>query len=114
MTLDGLGRVVATQTSLNEKQSREFDEQGQLVFESYPYAMGTPEVGDKYQYDALGRRTITWRRYRATGHLPLAGSCTELSSCKFAIAYDDRLPVHPVTGCELDTRFPAAGLRPYV
>jgi RHS repeat-associated protein len=90
MTLDGMGRVLATQTSLNERQSREFDELGRLAFESYPYEAGSAEIGDRYDYDHLGRRTITFRRYRPTAHLPLAGSCTDPASCQLTITYDDR------------------------
>ena len=86
MTLDGLGRVIETANSLGESQSRTFDTFGRLSFNSYPFGAGIPVVGDKFEYDALGRPTIISRRFVPAG----AGSCTDAASCRERISYNDK------------------------
>jgi RHS repeat-associated protein len=87
--LDGLGRVIGTDNSLGEKQTEEFDVLGQLIFSSYPWGNGLPEVGTKLDYDGLSRNTTTSRRYLPTSHRPLSGQCVDPNSCQLAVAYDD-------------------------
>jgi len=91
MTLDGLGRVTRTDNSLGESQSRSFDRFGRLIFNSYPFGSGIPEIGDKFEYDALDRPTITSRRFLATG------SCTDAASCKQQIFYNDKTHCRTIT-----------------
>jgi RHS repeat-associated protein len=91
MTLDGLGRVTRTDNSLGESQSRSFDRFGRLIFNSYPFGSGIPEIGDKFEYDALDRPTITSRRFLATG------SCSDAASCKQQIFYNDKTHCRTIT-----------------
>jgi RHS repeat-associated protein len=86
-TLDGLGRVIETRTSLGVRRTWEYDGMGRLVFTSYPFATGAPEVGDRFEYDGLGRPTTTSRRFMATGHRPLAGACVDVNACKVTVVY---------------------------
>jgi RHS repeat-associated protein len=86
---DGRARVVGTENSLGEKQTREFNNLDQLIFNSYPWGNGVPEVGEQFDYESLGRRTMTRRRYLPTQHLPLVGQCSDPSSCQLAIVYND-------------------------
>lgn len=86
-SLDGLGRVTRTSDSLGEVQTREYDEFGRATFVSSPFKIGGVEIGDRTEYDALGRRTATLRRFAATGHLPLTGACTDAASCQVAVSY---------------------------
>jgi RHS repeat-associated protein len=85
--LDGLGRVIESNTSLGRRQTREYDGMGRLVFSSYAFGAGQPEVGDRFELDGLGRPTATHRRFVAIGHRPLTGGCAEPSACKVAVAY---------------------------
>ena len=88
-TLDGLGRVIESKNSLAipDLQTSEYDALGRLAFKSYPFAAGSAEVGDKFEYDGLGRPTVTLRRYVVTGHRPLLGQCANSPSCKLSINY---------------------------
>jgi YD repeat-containing protein len=54
-SLDGFGRVVATDRSENLKTSRTYDACGRITFESDLYT--TSALGDTRQYDVLGRVT---------------------------------------------------------
>ena len=96
-SLDGLGRVVASDNSLGEQQTQEFDALGQLIFGSYPWGNTLPEVGNKFDYDSLGRGTITSRRFLVSGHRPLSGQCVDSNSCQLSVVYDDARHCHNVT-----------------
>ncbi|MCS6320166.1 MAG: RHS repeat protein, partial [Nitrospira sp.] len=85
--LDGLGRVIEEYDSLGDKQTREYDTLGRVIFASYPFATGDPEAGERVQYDALGRPTTTQGRFLASTHRPLTGSCAEPGKCKTTITY---------------------------
>ena len=80
---------------------------GQLIFNSYPFvvaANGSPTstiVGEKFDYDALGRKTFDTKRYQPNypsgSYSSNGGECTDTnaantssSTCTTAIAYDDR------------------------
>lgn len=55
VTLDGVGRVVATQDAVGVKTDVQFDPEGRRIYESYPFT-GT-STGTTLQYDGLGRIT---------------------------------------------------------
>jgi RHS repeat-associated protein len=96
--LDGLGRTIWLDNSLNERQLRDFDALGRLIFSSYALKTGDPEVGEEYDYDSLGRRTLTSLRFLATHHVPLLGQCTNVTECTTAAAsFDDSQHCRSVT-----------------
>lgn len=86
-TVDGLGRAVELKNSLGDMVRREHDAFGRVSFLSYPFRAGAPEVGDRFEFDALGRPTVTSRRFVATGHGPLTGACSVASACKSSTTY---------------------------
>ena len=86
-TLDGLGRVIDSSTGVGEKRTREYDGFGRVVFTSYTFAAGQPEIGDRFEFDGLGRPTKTSRRFVATGHRPLAGHCADPMACAVTVEY---------------------------
>jgi hypothetical protein len=55
-------------------------------------------------------RPVRWRS-KPDVRSSFSGGIDSNGGAEFASPF---LPVHPVTGCQLDTRFPVAGLRPYV
>jgi RHS repeat-associated protein len=85
--LDGLGRVIESRTSLGRRRTREYDGMGRLIFTSYAFATGQAEVGDRFDFDGLGRPTTTQRRFIATGHRPLAGACADPNACRVVVSY---------------------------
>jgi YD repeat-containing protein len=88
-TFDGVGRVVGQSNSLGEKHSREYDDFGRLVFDSYPFSASVGEVGERYDYDPLDRQRMIQRRFLPSAHLPLAGQCATPSACQITISFDD-------------------------
>ena len=61
--------------------------------------------------DELAAATPVRWRSKPDVRSSFSGGIDSNGGAEFASPF---LPVHPVTGRELDTRFPAAGLRPYV
>ena len=60
-TLDGFGRPIRTINALGVETRKEYDEEGRVVYEGYPFNDEAPsanvDVGTDIQYDALGRVT---------------------------------------------------------
>lgn len=82
-TLDGFGRVVRQENTLRfpTAQTYEYDAQGQVRFQSYPFKVGETVYGDRMEYDGIGRVVKTQRRYDQTaGRCRLADGCTEVSA----------------------------------
>lgn len=52
--LDGFGRPIETENSVDAKTSTSYDACGRRSYESYPYS-GTTHEGTSYDYDGLGR-----------------------------------------------------------
>src|SRR5262249_14985876 len=107
-TFDGLGRTQATTNSLLERQTNEYDALAQLVFKSYPFSIDStgapvvPLVGDKFDYDVMGRQKAVTRRYlpnyTSGSYSSTGGRCADMNSsntgtptCVTAISYDDSL-----------------------
>src|SRR5262249_26447163 len=86
-TIDGLGRVIEVKNSLGEVVRQEHDAFGRVSFMSYPFRVGAPEVGDRFEFDALGRPNVTSRRFVATGHRPRLGACSVPTACNSTTAY---------------------------
>jgi YD repeat-containing protein len=63
-TLDGFGRVVATQNTVGVKTSRQYDPYGRVRFESLPFT-GSSGSGTTTEYDDLGR---VKKRIESDGH----------------------------------------------
>ena len=55
-TADGFGRSTLTENSVGVKRTTEYDGEGRVVYEGYPFT-GTTSPGVAIEYDALGRET---------------------------------------------------------
>src|SRR5262249_23236219 len=87
MKLDGLGRVISTFNNLSENQTSEYDTFGRLAFKSYPFATGQSEIGDRFEYDMLGRLTTTLHRISRGATPSQCGNSANPECARTTVAY---------------------------
>ncbi len=81
--LDGFSREVGTSNSENVFSSIYYDAFGRTTFRSYKYGTAyNGAVGDRYDYDGLGRVVTLTKSYR-----PLTASCDSPGACTVTTSY---------------------------
>lgn len=80
--LDGLGRTISTLDAEGVRATVKYDAMGRTTFKSYPYDTSIGEVGDKLDFDGLGRMVKQTRAYR-----PSTGQCETPNACRVMIDY---------------------------
>lgn len=90
--LDGLGRIVTTRrgasstsggfASVDRRVVRTYDALGRVSFESYPLDASSAPIGQKYDYDTLGRVTTVSQRFPQGGTCQLSAQCTTVTTAQ--------------------------------
>jgi RHS repeat-associated protein len=81
--LDGLGRSTLTEDTLGTVVEQAYDPMGRVVFQAYPHDGSAPAVGDRLEYDGLGRVVRRTRAYQ-----PATDACDDPHGCVVTTAYD--------------------------
>jgi YD repeat-containing protein len=80
--VDGLGREVSSSDSENVLTSAKYDAMGRAWFKSYPYDAAGGEVGEKLEFDGLGRVVTETKAFR-----PMTSACDEPGACQVTSVY---------------------------
>ncbi|ACG74299.1 hypothetical protein AnaeK_3078 [Anaeromyxobacter sp. K] len=75
-SLDGLGREMSSLDSEGVQTNTRYDSMGRPWFKSYPFDVASGEVGERQEFDSLGRIFRSTRGYR-----PDVNACDAPGAC---------------------------------
>jgi RHS repeat-associated protein len=96
--LDGFGRVTSTSDTEGILTSMRYDSMGRNWFKSYPYDSSIGEVGEKLDFDRLGRVTQQTKGYR-----PGSGTCDVSGACAVTHSFSQSCVTSTVSRASGDT-----------